>query len=77
LGTRACDPRFRSLHFLGFKNGFKKTAWQLLVQHLIWTADRAGWKIGGNCKLRARDLFDLFLGQLVSTFPDEHSIIIV
>jgi len=59
------------------KKRLVKTAWQLLVQHLIWTADRAGWKIGGNCKLRARDLFYLFLGQLVSTFPDEHSMIIV
>jgi hypothetical protein len=48
-----------------------------LVQHLIWTADWAGWKIGSNRKLRARDLFYLGLGQLVSTFPDEHSIIIV
>jgi hypothetical protein len=66
----ACDPRFRSLHFLGFKKRLKKTAWQLLVQHLIWIADRAGWKVGGNRKLRGRDLFYLLLGQLVSTFPD-------
>jgi hypothetical protein len=59
------------------KKRLLKTAWQLLVQHLIWTADRAGWKIGGNCKFRARDLFYLGLGQLVSTFPDEHPVIIV
>jgi hypothetical protein len=63
------------------KNGFKKrllkTAWQLLVQHFIWTADRAGWKIGGNCKLCAGDLFYLFLGQLMRAFPDEYPVIIV
>jgi hypothetical protein len=48
-----------------------------LVQHLIWTADRAGWEISGNRKLRARNLFYLDLGQLASTFPDEHPVVIV
>jgi hypothetical protein len=57
---------------------FLSMARQLLVQHEVWTADRAGWKIGGNRnKPRARYLFYLGLGQLVSTFPDEHPVIII
>jgi hypothetical protein len=48
-----------------------------LVEHFIRTADRAGWKIGGNRKLRGRYLFYLGLGQLASAFPDDHPIIIV
>jgi hypothetical protein len=60
-----------------FQKRLWKTAWQLLVQHVIWTADRAGWKIGGNRKLCRRDLFYFGLGQLASTFPDEYPVIIV
>jgi hypothetical protein len=48
-----------------------------LVQHLIWTADRAGWKVGGNRKFRASDLFYLFLRQLMSAFPDKYPVMIV
>ncbi len=52
----ACEPALPQFALPGL-NG-----WQLLVQHLVWIADRAGWKNGGKRIRRRRDLFYFGLG---------------
>jgi hypothetical protein len=61
VGTEApaCEPALPQFAL----PWIKKTARQLLVQDIVWIADRTGCKGAGKRVRRRRDLFHFFFGE--------------